>query len=117
MNRLIRFSACLLGALLLAFTACKSAHVEVTVVNNTGSEARLLEVDYPSASFGFDSIPAGASKHYRIQVQNSGNVKVQYTGVNDKLFQSTGPDMQEGLQGTLKIVLEPGGKAEFSEGK
>ncbi|MFP5235671.1 MAG: hypothetical protein ACLGSD_07195 [Acidobacteriota bacterium] len=114
MKRLVsRFAVALVGSALMALAACKSPHVEVTVVNNTGSEVRLLEVDYPSASFGFDSIAAGASKHYKIQVQDSGNVKVQYNGVGDKQFQSSGPELKQGFQGTLLITLEPGGKAEF----
>lgn len=106
-----------LGAGLLTTVGCKSAHMEVTVQNQTGADVRLLEVDYPNASFGFDVIPSGASKHYRIQVVGAGKVKVQYTGPNDKQFQSTGPELQDGLQGTLKIVLEPDGKAQFTEGK
>jgi hypothetical protein len=114
MKRLVsRFAVALLASALLPLVACKSPHVDVTVVNNTGAEVRLLEVDYPSASFGFDSIAAGASKHYRIQVQDSGNVKVQYTGVGDKQFQSTGPELKEGFHGTLQITLEPSGEAEF----
>lgn len=109
--------ALVLGAGLLATLGCKSAHVEVTVQNQTGADVRLLEVDYPNASFGFDVIPSGASKHYRIQVVGTGKVKVQYTGPNDKQFQSTGPELQDGKQGTLEIVLEPDGKAQFTQGK
>jgi hypothetical protein len=106
-----------LGAGLLVTAGCKSAHVEVTVENQTGAEVRLLEVDYPNASFGFDKIAPGGSKHYRIQVEGTGNVKVQYTGVNEKQFQSTGPELEKDRQGTLKIVLEPNGKAEFVKNK
>lgn len=109
--------AVVLGAGLLATAGCKSAHVEVTVENQTGADVKLLEVDYPNASFGFDTISAGGSKHYRIKVEGTGNVKLQYTGLNDKQFQSTGPELEMGRQGTLRIVLEPGGKAEFTEGK
>lgn len=109
------WGALLVGAGLLTLAGCKSQHVEVTVQNNTGAEVRLLEVDYPSASFGADSIPAGGSMHYRIQVQGSGKVKVQYTGTNEKQFQSTGPELREGVEGKLAITLEPDGKAEFAQ--
>lgn len=109
----LRIAISLLSPALIALAACKSPHVQVTVANHTGAEVRLLEVDYPSASFGFDSIAAGASRQYKIQVQDSGNVKVQYTGVGDKQFQSTGPELKEGFQGTLLITLEPDGKAQF----
>lgn len=107
----------ILGTGLLAVPGCKSAHVEVTVQNHTGADVRLLEVDYPNASFGFDAIPAGGSKHYRIQVEGTGNVTVQYTGPNDKQFKSTGPELHKDLAGSLKVILEAGGKAEFTQGQ
>lgn len=107
--------AMVLGAGSLTVAGCKSPHVEVTVVNQTGAEVRLLEVDYPSASFGVDVIKAGDSTHYRIQVQGRGKVKVQYTGQSEKQVQVTGPELMEGEQGTLAITLEPSGKAEFAQ--
>ena len=41
-------------------SGCHSYHVDVTVENRTGGAIQLLEVDYPSASFGADSLAAGA---------------------------------------------------------
>jgi hypothetical protein len=47
---------CVLAATaMVAATACHSYHVDATVENRTGSPIQLLEVDYPSASFGADS--------------------------------------------------------------
>lgn len=92
---------------------CHSAHVEVAVENRTGTPVRLLEVDYPSASFGSDELGSGATMHYRIQLQGSGPVKVQYTTANERTAQVQGPSLAERQEGTLKIVLLPGGKAEF----
>ena len=34
---------------LMAASGCHSLHIETKVENRTGSEIRLLEVDYPSA--------------------------------------------------------------------
>jgi len=96
-----------------ALTGCHSAHVEVTVENRTGGPIRLLEVDYPSASFGADSMTRGATMHYRIQLQGTGPLKVQYTGGNNHQAQIKGPDLQEGQEGNLEIILEPADKAEF----
>lgn len=101
-----------LGALLLA-TACKSPHVAVTVQNQTGAEVRLLEVDYPSASFGSDHLAPGASMHYSIAVTGSGPMKLQYTMPNNAVAQATGPQVSEGESGTLSILLTPNGHAEF----
>jgi hypothetical protein len=84
------------------------------VENHTGGPVRLLEVDYPSASFGADSLAAGAVMHYRIQLQGSGPVKVQYTAANNRPVQIQGPSASEGQEGKLEIILEPAGKADFS---
>jgi hypothetical protein len=101
-----------LGALLFT-TACKSPHVAVTVQNQTGAEVRLLEVDYPSASFGADHLALGASMHYSIAVTGSGPMKLQYTMPNNAVAQATGPEISEGESGTLSILLTPDGHAEF----
>lgn len=106
------WSAALLPALCAA-TGCHSYHVETTVENRTGAAIQLLEVDYPSASFGADSLAAGANFHYRIQIVGSGPIKVQYTAAGDQQEQISGPKLSEHQQGKLEIVLLPGGKAEF----
>lgn len=98
---------------LAAMAGCRSSHVEVTVQNQTGAPVRLLEVDYPNASFGADTLATGSDMHYRIQVQGDGPVKVQYTGSDNHVFQSQGPALAQGQQGKLEIVLTPSGKAEF----
>ena len=97
----------------LAVAGCHSYHIETTVVNHTGAPVHLLEVDYPSASFGANSLAAGASFHYRIQLRGSGPVKVQYTAGDGRPAQIDGPTLSEPRQGSLVIVLLPGGKAEF----
>jgi hypothetical protein len=100
-------------ALLCAAAACRSPHVDFSVENRTGADVRQLEVDYPSASFGADSLAAGATMHYKVQLQDKGAVKVQYMAPDHKQPQATGPEISEGQYGKLQIVLLPGGKAEF----
>lgn len=100
-------------AALIVLGGCKSAHVDVTVENRTGAPVRLLEVDYPNASFGADTLAADATMHYRIQVQGDGPVKVLYTAPDQKQPQMTGPELKQNQQGKLLIVLLPEGKAEF----
>jgi hypothetical protein len=85
----------------------------VSVENRTGAPVRLLEVDYPSASFGSDELAAGATMHYRIQVQGRGPVKVQYTAADGRQLQVEGPALAERQEGTLDVVMLPAGKAEF----
>jgi hypothetical protein len=97
----------------VVLSGCHSAHVEVAVENRTGAPVRLLEVDYPSASFGSDELATGATMHYRIQVQGSGPVKVQYATADGRQLQMEGAALAERQEGSLKIVLLPAGKAEF----
>lgn len=110
------YSGILTIALLPAVSAlagCHSYHIDSTIENRTGAQVRLIEVDYPSASFGTDSIAPGADFHYRFQVLGSGPIKVQYTGTDGRLVQLTGPNLAERQQGRLEIVLLPAGKGEF----
>lgn len=94
---------------------CHSFHVEVTVENRTGALVQLLEVDYPSASFGTGELAPQADYHYRIQLRGTGPLKIQYTEGNlrGKSVQITGPTLVERQEGKLEIVLLPGGKAVF----
>lgn len=103
-----------LGFALLAVVGCHSYHVDVTVENRTGATVRLLEVDYPSASFGSDNLAAGATMHYRVQLQGYGQLKVQYTAPDNHPVQIQGPTVVQGQEGKLAIVLEPAGKADFN---
>jgi len=83
------------------------------IENRSGGAVQLLEVDYPSASFGADSLAAGADFHYRLQVQGSGPVSVQYTAGDGSQIKKTGPTLVERQEGRLEIVLLPGGQVDF----
>jgi len=103
----------IVATVLAAASGCHSYHVETTIDNRTGEAIKLLEVDYPSASYGADSLAAGAEFHYRIQVEGKGPLKVLYTTAEGKPVEITGPTLAERQEGRLEIVLLPGGKAEF----
>lgn len=112
-NAVLKVFLAALLPLLSVLGGCHSYHIDTTIENHTGAAVRLLEVDYPSASFGTDTIAAGADFHYRFQVQGSGPIKVQYTGADGRQVQLTGPSVAQGQQGRFEIVLLPGGKGEF----
>lgn len=103
----------LLAPALLTVAGCHSYHIDSTVENRTGAAIQLLEVDYPSASFGVDKVASGADFHYRFQVRDSGPIKVQYTAAGEHQVQITGPTLAERQEGQLQIVLLPNGKADF----
>jgi hypothetical protein len=93
---------------------CRSYHVGITVENRTGAPIQLVEVDYPSASFGAGSLAPGANLQYQIQVRGTSRVKVQYTAAGGVQKQISGPALSEGDEGLLQIILLPDGKAEFT---
>jgi hypothetical protein len=97
----------------LGIAGCRSAHIETTIQNRTGAPIQLLEVEYPSASFGADSLADGQDYHYRIKIRGTGALKVQYTDASGHQAKITGPTLKEDQQGQLIITLVQGGKAEF----
>lgn len=94
---------------LIALTGCKSPYVATTVSNHTTQPIALLEVDYPSASFGTENLAPGADFHYRFKVIGSGNMKLLYTDSAHHDHKSDGPFLKEGAQGPLTIVIADGG--------
>jgi hypothetical protein len=103
----------LLSAASLFQAGCHSYHVDATVENRTGAPIQLLEIDYPSASFGRDKLATGELFNYRIQLQGSGPLKVHYTTADRHQVDINGPTVRERQEGALRIVLVPEGKAEF----
>jgi hypothetical protein len=103
------------GLLLLAVAGtvgCKSAFVEADVINATAAPVSLVEVDYPSASFGVGSLAAGATYHYRFKILGSGATKVMWTDAARRDYSSVGPQLHEGEQGTMTVTIL-GGTAEW----
>jgi len=103
------------GLLLLAVAGtvgCKSAFVEADVINATAAPVSLVEVDYPSASFGVGSLAAGATYHYRFKILGSGATKVMWTDATHVDHSVAGPQLNEGQQGTMAVTIV-GGSAEW----
>jgi hypothetical protein len=97
----------------LFIAGCHSYHIDSTIENRTGAPVQLLEVDYPSASFGDDRLDTGAVFHYRFQVRGSGQLTIEYTDPSGRQIHINGPALIEPQHGQLQIVLLPAGKAEF----
>jgi hypothetical protein len=90
----------------LLFTGCHSAFVEATVSNRTSQRIELVEVDYPSASFGTQALQPGADFHYRFKVLGEGKLKLTYTDSANHEKTSEGPYLKEGAEGPLQIVIQ-----------
>jgi hypothetical protein len=94
---------------LTTVTGCRSAYVEADISNASGQPVSLLEVDYPSASFGTESLAAGSVYHYRFQVQGTGPTKVLWTDASRKDHTVAGPTLSQGQHGTLLIAISATG--------
>lgn len=114
MNRKTAIPAILALVWLSSLLACHSYHIDATIANRSGGPITLLEVDYPSASFGADALAANSLFHYSFQTRGSGQLTIQYTAANGNQVQVKGPMLYEKQQGRLEIVLLPNGKVEFN---
>jgi hypothetical protein len=104
--------ACALSLLsLVLLTGCKSKHVVAAVRNQTGATVTLVELDYPSASFGKESLASGTEYDYSFKILGSGATKVLWTDAAHQAHTVDGPELDEGQAGSLVVTLEPGGKA------
>lgn len=104
-----RFWALLGIVALVCVGGCRSRYVSARVLNQTGGPVSTVEVDYPSASFGRESLAAGAVYTYRFKILGSGVTKVEWTDAARKDHTSTGPELREGQEGQLTITLTPTG--------
>jgi hypothetical protein len=96
-----------------SLTGCRSYWVDATIENHTGHPIHELEVDYPQASFGTNTIADGASMHYRFQIRGDGPTKVEYTTEDGKTVHAQGLTLSERQQGQLLIRLRPAGQVQF----
>jgi hypothetical protein len=90
---------------LVATTCCHSPYVVTTVSNRTTHPIELIEVDYPSASFGTQNLAPGTDFHYRFKVLGSGSMKLIYTDSSHQDHKSDGPFLKEGAEGPLTIAI------------
>ncbi len=94
-------------AFLLA--GCHSAFIDATVSNRTAATIPLIEVDYPSASFGTQNLAPGADFHYRFKVLGTGALKVVYTDATQREKTASGPTLNEGDEGPLTLTFAADG--------
>jgi hypothetical protein len=85
---------------------CRSAFVSATITNHSGSPVSLIEVDYPSASFGVGSLAPQATFSYRFKIQGSGPIRIQFNDASGKAHTASGPNLAEGDQGSLGISID-----------
>ncbi len=101
----------------LLFSGCKnyqSYWVNVSVLNLSGETAHELEIDYPSASFGINSLAPGATYNYRLKISGSGKIHAQFAAPLGETVRVDGPVLQENQQGNISIQLLPRNQVLFN---
>ena len=106
MNRLLPLAALATTVLL---SGCHTPVVDATIINSTGATIRVMEMDYPNASFGTSKLAPGASFHYRFVIQDPGRVSISYSDLHGQDHKATGPAVDKGERGTVLAVLRPSG--------
>jgi hypothetical protein len=84
---------------------CHSRFVAVTIVNQ-GPALRVMEFDYPSASFGANVLATGAKFNYRFKIQGSGPLSLQWEDGSGHSHTAEGPKVNQGDQGSLLVNID-----------
>lgn len=90
---------------LVGLSGCHSPYVQADVKNASGATVSLVEVDYPSASFGVQTLAPGQDFHYRFKVLGEGETQILWTDTAEKQHTVKGPSLHEGLQGPLTVTI------------
>src|ERR1039458_42651 len=97
----------LLSALATALTliGCHSATIAATISNHTSAPLSLIELDYPSASFGTQTLAPGQDFHYRFKIIGGGATTILWTDAAHQDHKSSGPTLRDGDDGKLTITF------------
>jgi hypothetical protein len=93
----------------LALSGCHSAIVDATISNRTSTTIPLIEVDYPTASFGTENLAPGKDFHYRFKILGDGPTKVVYTDAAQHEKHNDGPGLREGDEGRITVLFAQDG--------
>lgn len=95
---------------------CHSPWIQCTIVNRESAPVSLVEVNYPGGSFGVQAIAAGANYHYRFHALATDTVSLDFTDAARKSHTVTGPEIEQGQEGTLGIEIAADGQVNWTAG-
>lgn len=95
--------------LVAALVSCRSRVVEVTLVNTSSQPVSIVVVDYPGATFGVNTLTAGATYRYAIKPQGTGPLKVQFADAEGHSHNYTGPALHKNDEGSLTVKITQDG--------
>jgi hypothetical protein len=89
----------------LTLSGCHSSFIDATISNHTAEPLSLVEVDYPSASFGTQTLAPGADFHYRFKILGNGPTTLLWTDTQHHDHKISGPVLREGQDGAIRITF------------
>jgi hypothetical protein len=108
-----RFAVPALAVVLLSLAGCRSPWIQAVIVNQQSTPVNVIEVDYPGGSFGVQSIAAHATFRYRFHLLGTDKVVLTFTDAAGQNRKETGPELDKGQAGTLRIEIEPGDRVDW----
>ena len=90
-------------ALCAALLGCHSHYIQATITNGSTAPLNVIQVDYPSASFGVQRLAPGEVFHHRFKLLGSGSLKLTFVDAHNHEHTVTGPSLNEGQEGPLDI--------------
>jgi hypothetical protein len=99
--------------LLVLASGCRSRFVQTSVENDTDQPLRVVELDYPGASFGVSILAPHAAYNYRFKAIGSGPLALSYTETTGAARTSTGPVVNDGQGGSLVVHIRDHGAVKW----
>ena len=99
----LRIAAATLAS--IAAIGCHSASISATITNRRSTPVTLVEIDYPSASFGVQKLSPGEDFHYRFKVLGSGPTTLLWSEPSKRDQKNSGPELREGDEGSLIVTF------------
>jgi len=95
-----------IAVLVCLLTGCRSHVISVTLVNASTQPVNTIVVDYPSATFGVNSLAPGKTFNYAIRPLDTGRLKIQFRNAKGEIIGYTGPELHLGDDGAIRLRLE-----------
>lgn len=110
---MVRLGFVLVLASCFLLEGCHSHYIQAAISNNGSTPLNVIQVEYPSASFGTQRLAPGDTFRYRFKLLGSGPVKITFVDAKNVEHAQTGPWLNEGQEGLLTISLDQANHAHF----
>jgi hypothetical protein len=82
---------------------CRAHMVKIKLVNTSSSPLSTIIVDYPSATFGKDSLAPGETFSSSVKLTDNGTLKVQFRDANGINHFYAGPVLHKNQEGMIEV--------------